>query len=141
MFKWQDPLRHEHWKSSSIHKDIVDIFRFMFIVRYLYSHQYKCVIVIVYWSEYPDDVITVPAWPRGYFAMPVIERSLVRASTEKVCFQLLKHWSRSWLEWQAVCALFFFDYSPLGYSNIIFYSPTKILIAQSLCCDHNSYNS
>jgi len=29
----------------------------MFIIRYPYSHQYRRVIVIVYWSEYPDDVI------------------------------------------------------------------------------------
>ena len=29
----------------------------MFIIRYSYSHQYKRVIVIVYWSEYPDEVI------------------------------------------------------------------------------------
>ena len=29
----------------------------MFIIRYPYSHQYKRVIVIVYWSEYPDRVI------------------------------------------------------------------------------------
>jgi len=31
----------------------------MFIIRYPYSHQYKRVIVIVYWSEYPDEVIHV----------------------------------------------------------------------------------
>ena len=30
----------------------------MFIIRYPYSHQYKSVIVIVYWSEYPDEVIS-----------------------------------------------------------------------------------
>ena len=29
----------------------------MFIIRYPYSHQYKRVIVIVHWSEYPDEVI------------------------------------------------------------------------------------
>ena len=29
----------------------------MFIIRYPYSHQYKRVIVIVYWAEYPDEVI------------------------------------------------------------------------------------
>jgi len=39
----------ENWQSSSIHKDIIDI------IRYPYSHQYKR--VIVYWSEYPDEVI------------------------------------------------------------------------------------
>jgi len=39
-----------------LHKDIIDIFRFMFIIRYPYSHQYKRVIVIVYWSEYLDEV-------------------------------------------------------------------------------------
>ena len=49
----------ENWQSSSIHKDIIDTFRFMFIIRYPYSHQYKRVIVIVYWSEYPDEVIHV----------------------------------------------------------------------------------
>ena len=38
-------------------KDIIDTFRFMFITRYPYSHQYKRVIVIVYWSEYSDEVI------------------------------------------------------------------------------------
>jgi len=27
--------------------------------------------------------LTVPAWPRGYLAMPLIERARVRASTEK----------------------------------------------------------
>jgi len=47
----------EKRQSSSIHKDIVDIFRVMFIIRFPYSHQYKRVIVIVYWSEYPDEVI------------------------------------------------------------------------------------
>ena len=31
----------------------------MFIIRYPYSHQYKRVIVIVYWSEYPDEVISL----------------------------------------------------------------------------------
>jgi len=35
------------------------IIGFMFIIRFPYSHQYKRVIVIVYWSEYPDDVIVV----------------------------------------------------------------------------------
>ena len=29
----------------------------MFIIRFPYSHQYKRVIVIVYWSDYPDGVI------------------------------------------------------------------------------------
>ena len=37
--------------------------------------------------------------------------------------------------------LLFFNYRPLGYSNIIFYSPTEIKIAQKICCGHNSYNS
>jgi len=31
----------------------------MFIIRYLYLHQYKPVIVIVYCSEYPDEVISL----------------------------------------------------------------------------------
>ena len=30
-----------------------------FIIRYPYSHQYKHVIVIVYWTEYSDEVIHV----------------------------------------------------------------------------------
>jgi len=49
----------EKRQSGSIHKDVVDIFRFMFIIRFPYSHQYKRVIVIVYWSEYPDEVIVL----------------------------------------------------------------------------------
>jgi len=47
----------ENWQSSSIHTDIVDIFRSTFIFRYPYLHQYKRVIVIVYWSEYPNEII------------------------------------------------------------------------------------
>jgi len=47
----------ENWQSSWIHEDIIGILGFMFIIRYPYSHQYNRVIVIVYWSEYPDRVI------------------------------------------------------------------------------------
>ena len=38
---------------------IIDILGFMFIIRFPYSHQYRSVIIIVYWSEYPDEVIEV----------------------------------------------------------------------------------
>ena len=35
----------------------------------------------------------------------------------------------------------FFDHSPLGYSNRIFYSQTEILIAQQIGYGHKAYNS
>jgi len=39
--------------------------------------------------------------------MPVIEKSRVRASTEKgFFFQLLEYWSRPWIEWQGMTLSF-----------------------------------
>jgi len=39
----------ENWQSSSIHKDIIDIFRFMFIIRYPYSHLYYLIYLTLHW--------------------------------------------------------------------------------------------
>jgi len=49
----------EKWQSSWIHKEIIDILGFLFIIRHPYSHQYKRVIFIINWSEYPDEVILI----------------------------------------------------------------------------------
>jgi len=39
----------ENWQSSSIHNDIIDIFRFMFIIRYSFSHQYYLIYLTLHW--------------------------------------------------------------------------------------------
>jgi len=57
----------------------------MFIIRYPYSHQYKPVIVIVYWSEYPDEVIRTLAL-FTIKATPISEEVNGKLSITGCCF-------------------------------------------------------
>jgi len=46
--------------------------------------------------------------------MPVIEKSRVRALTEKLFFQLLEYWSRPWIEWQGMALSFSCNFRPVS---------------------------